>query len=184
MILSWPMEGVQPFYSALTLNDTFNFFVPPLTAPSEIIDALTYQGTWNASTNTPTLASSTGDFGDFYKVSVAGSTVLDDVSSWAVGDYLLFSGVEWLKSASVTQLERYVIDMLALEISPDFGREPTRRIEVNAMRGWGMIQAAYIKPPTAVMDGALMNVYVNGNRDTGLINTNGDNDGDVYLIDD
>ena len=52
---------------------------------------LTYQGTWNASTNSPTLASATGTPGYYYIVSVAGSTNLDGITDWAVGDWAVFS---------------------------------------------------------------------------------------------
>ena len=38
------------------------------------IGALNYKGTWDASTNNPTLVSSVGTKGDYYVVSVAGST--------------------------------------------------------------------------------------------------------------
>ena len=41
------------------------------------IGALNYAGTWNASTNTPTLTSSVGNKGDYYVVSVAGNTNLN-----------------------------------------------------------------------------------------------------------
>ncbi len=51
---------------------------------------LVFQGTWNANTNTPTLASGTGTTGHFYIVSVAGSTDLDGVTDWAVGDWAVF----------------------------------------------------------------------------------------------
>jgi hypothetical protein len=44
------------------------------------IGALNYKGTWDASTNTPTLVSSTGTKGDYYLVSVAGSTTLNGIS--------------------------------------------------------------------------------------------------------
>ena len=52
---------------------------------------LSYQGTWNASTNSPTLASATGTPGYYYIVSVAGSTNLDGITDWAVGDWAVFS---------------------------------------------------------------------------------------------
>ena len=57
--------------------------------------ALVYQGTWNASTNAPTLVSSVGVRGYYYIVSVAGSTNLNGNSSWAVGDWVVFSGSVW-----------------------------------------------------------------------------------------
>lgn len=59
------------------------------------IGALNYKGTWNASTNTPTLASGVGTKGDYYVVSVAGSTALDGISTWYVGDWVAFNGVAW-----------------------------------------------------------------------------------------
>jgi len=58
---------------------------------------LTYQGAWNASTNTPTLASGAGTAGFYYIVSVAGTTNLDGVTDWAVGDWAVFSGAVWQK---------------------------------------------------------------------------------------
>jgi hypothetical protein len=51
-----------------------------------------YQGTWNASTNTPTLVSSVGTNGNYYVVSVAGTTSLNGVSDWSVGDWVIFNG--------------------------------------------------------------------------------------------
>ena len=42
------------------------------------------------STNTPTLASGSGTTGHFYIVSVAGSTNLDGVTDWEVGDWAVF----------------------------------------------------------------------------------------------
>lgn len=59
------------------------------------IGALNYKGTWNASTNTPTLASGVGTKGDYYVVSVAGSTSLDGISNWGVGDWAAFNGTAW-----------------------------------------------------------------------------------------
>lgn len=59
------------------------------------IGALNYKGTWNASTNTPTLASGVGTKGDYYVVSVAGSTSLDGISNWGIGDWAVFNGTTW-----------------------------------------------------------------------------------------
>jgi hypothetical protein len=52
------------------------------------IGALNYKGAWNASTNTPTITSSVGVKGDYYQVSVAGSTAINGISNWGVGDSL------------------------------------------------------------------------------------------------
>ena len=55
-----------------------------------IPQGLVYKGTWNASTNTPTLTSGTGVTGEFYIVSVAGTTNLDGITDWQVGDWAIF----------------------------------------------------------------------------------------------
>ena len=56
-----------------------------------VAGALVYQGTWNASTNTPTLTSGVGTPGYYYIVSTAGSTNLDGITDWNVGDWAIFS---------------------------------------------------------------------------------------------
>jgi hypothetical protein len=56
---------------------------------------LVYKGTWDASTNTPTLVSSVGTAGNFYIVNVAGNTNLNGNSTWNVGDWVLFNGTAW-----------------------------------------------------------------------------------------
>lgn len=58
---------------------------------------LTYQGTWNASTNSPTLASGVGTLNNYYVVSTAGSTNLDGITDWAIGDWAIFNGTVWQK---------------------------------------------------------------------------------------
>ena len=59
------------------------------------IGALNYKGTWNAVTNAPALASGVGTQGDYYVVSVAGTTSLDGITNWGVGDWAAFSGSAW-----------------------------------------------------------------------------------------
>jgi hypothetical protein len=62
---------------------------------SNPIGALNYKGTWNASTNTPALSSGAGTKGDYYVVSVAGSTTLDGISNWGIGDWAAYNGSVW-----------------------------------------------------------------------------------------
>ena len=64
---------------------------------TQATNAPSYQGTWNAATNTPTLTSSVGTQGYYYVVSVAGNTTLNGVSGWSVGDWAIFSGGAWEK---------------------------------------------------------------------------------------
>jgi hypothetical protein len=60
-----------------------------------LIGSTIYQGTWNASTNTPALASGVGVRGYYYIVSVAGTTNLDGITDWFVGDWAIFDGTAW-----------------------------------------------------------------------------------------
>ena len=66
-----------------------------VSAITNAIGALNYKGTWNASTNSPALASGVGTKGDYYVVSVAGTTTLDGISTWYVGDWAAFNGSVW-----------------------------------------------------------------------------------------
>ena len=60
-----------------------------------LVGGLIYQGTWNASTNTPNLTSGVGTNGYFYIVSVAGTTNLDGNNNWHVGDWAVFHTPTW-----------------------------------------------------------------------------------------
>ena len=51
---------------------------------------LEYSGTWDANTNNPTLASGVGTTGAFYIVAASGSTNLDGITDWKVGDWAIF----------------------------------------------------------------------------------------------
>ena len=79
-----------------------------------------YQGTWNAATNTPTLTSGAGTNNNYYIVSTAGTTTLNGISLWSVGDWAIFNGTtnawekvlgsssEAFSSISVTGLTGYM----------------------------------------------------------------------------
>lgn len=58
---------------------------------------LSYQGTWNANTNSPALTSSVGTQNQYYVVSVAGTTNLNGISDWQIGDWAIFNGSVWQK---------------------------------------------------------------------------------------
>jgi len=64
---------------------------------NSLVGGATYQGTWNATTNSPALASGVGTNGHYYVVSVAGTTNLDGVNSWSLGDWAIFNGTVWQK---------------------------------------------------------------------------------------
>ena len=62
-----------------------------------VMGDVSYQGTWNASTNSPTLTSSVGTKGYYYVVDVAGSTNLNGITDWKIGDWAIFNGSVWQK---------------------------------------------------------------------------------------
>jgi hypothetical protein len=61
------------------------------------ISGLTYKGTWDALLNIPFLQSSVGTDGDYYIVSVSGTTNLNGITDWNVGDWAIFEGGVWQK---------------------------------------------------------------------------------------
>ena len=103
--------------------------VPVSQLPAAVLGALSYQGTWNASTNTPTLTSSTGTKGYYYVVNVAGSTNLNGITDWVVGDWAVYNGSVWQKvdnTDAVTSVNGYTgtVVLTQTDIS---GTVPTSR---------------------------------------------------------
>jgi len=71
--------------------------VPVSQLPASVME---YKGTWSAATNTPTLANGTGDTGDLYICSSAGSVNFGAGSiTFSIGDYVLYSGSIWQRSS-------------------------------------------------------------------------------------
>ena len=70
--------------------------VPVSQLPSSVV---TYLGTWNAATNTPTLVNGTGDAGDMYICNVAGTVNFGaGPIVFSVGDWVLYGSGTWQKS--------------------------------------------------------------------------------------
>lgn len=64
---------------------------------TSVLGALVFVSTWNAATNTPALTSGVGTKGHYYTVAVAGTLTLDGVTSFQVGDMVVFNGTAWDK---------------------------------------------------------------------------------------
>ncbi len=105
---------------------------------ADVAGGLDYQGTWNASTNTPTLASGVGTNGYYYVVSVDGTTTLDGISDWKAGDWLLFNGTVWQKidqSWAIAGANDNITSMTGVTggiSSPDFVQFDTGATVTNA----------------------------------------------------
>jgi hypothetical protein len=70
--------------------------VPASQLPSSLMDFL---GAWNASTNSPALADGTGNSGDVYRVSAAGTQDLGSGNqTFAIGDWVMYNGSIWQHS--------------------------------------------------------------------------------------
>ena len=89
--------SLKQFGGVFGRNPTFNDVTieGDLILNGDTFTGLDYQGTWNASTNTPALTGGSGTTGEFYIVNVAGATDLDGITNWAVGDWAMFNGTAW-----------------------------------------------------------------------------------------
>lgn len=166
MMFAWRSRGVDVLHAAFTLDSTVAYFVPARAATAETIAAISDRGSWNASTNSPSLASATGTQGYTYKVNVAGSTTLDDVTSWAVGDFATFDGVAWTRSQSVDAFEQGLTALLTMRLCSDYGLQVPAQVVMDARDGWSSLEAQFIKPPTARYDSGLIRMPSNRYWDT------------------
>lgn len=66
--------------------------IPEAYLPDSIVGQLSYQGTWDASTNTPTLPDPTTVKGHYYVVSTAGTYLGEN---YLVGDWAISNGTAW-----------------------------------------------------------------------------------------
>jgi hypothetical protein len=102
------------------------------------VGGLSYQGTWNASTNSPTLTSSVGTNGYYYVVDTAGSTNLNGITDWKAGDWLIFNGSTWQKidqSWAIAGANDNITSMTGITggiSSPDFIQFDTAATVTNA----------------------------------------------------
>ena len=63
-----------------------------------------YKGSWNASTNSPTIISGVGTQGHYYTVGNAGNTNIDGITDWQTTDWIIFNGTVWEKGDHTDQV--------------------------------------------------------------------------------
>lgn len=68
----------------------------------DVVGGLNYLGVWDALNNIPQIVTSNHLRGDYYKVSVAGSTSLGEFNNWNIGDWVIFNGVNWDRIGNLT----------------------------------------------------------------------------------
>lgn len=86
--------GVAGGYATLDLSGK----IPAGQLPDVLAGGLAYQGVWNATTNSPTIPPAVeGNKGWYFKVSTAGSTNINGITDWDVGDWIISNGASWDK---------------------------------------------------------------------------------------
>lgn len=86
-------KGVAGGYASLDGSGK----IPTYELPSSILGAAIYQGTWNAFSNSPVITSSVGTKGYYYVVNTPGSTNINGITDWKLGDWIIFNGTIWEK---------------------------------------------------------------------------------------
>lgn len=141
------LAAVAGFYT----SDPSTYKLATLDAGNKVLvsqlpsSAFSYQGTWAASTNTPTLANGTGTGGDTYYASDSGSVDFGAGSiSFLAGDAVVYDGSVWQKVPDVVNLldGKGTLDeaKTTLEI-PDVGSSPDE-VSLNGMLGSMAFQSA------------------------------------------
>ena len=106
---------------------------------------LNSQGAWDANTNTPHLTSGSGVGGNFYIVSANGSTNLDGITTWNVGDWALFSSGAWTRVP-------YVAPPFSNIALSSLEGIPTNTMVANTMAGSASPQAIAISSITSLLN--------------------------------
>jgi hypothetical protein len=116
---------------------------------TQATNAPSYQGTWNASTNTPTLTSSVGTQGFYYVVSVAGNTNLNGNAVWSVGDWAIFANGAW--------------DRIPGSTSESFTSLTTTNLAVNGLTGYMYANGSgNVTAATTISNAGLANSTISG----------------------
>jgi len=141
---------------------------------------LTYMGTWNANTNTPTLTSGVGVSGNYYIVSVAGNTDLDGTIDWQVGDWAIFvtdTPDQWQKvdnhdvqayntiqNESISLPQRSILDFkgLGVEATDDGVKTTVTILEGLPATNYGLYAQTANSAPVAatIVEGSLIGAGV------------------------
>lgn len=101
---------------------------------SGITGGLSYQGLWNATTNTPTLADATGTTNEYYVISVAGAQDLGSgLITFDAGDWALHNGSVWqkLENQSTTEAINIEYDNAVSGLSSTNVQEAVDELDTN-----------------------------------------------------
>jgi len=140
------------------------------------LGALNYKGTWNASSNTPTLADGTGAKGDYYVVSTAGTQTFGGIQLFfGTGDWIAYNGAVWQRveggsdgnfaNVTLTSTDAGVTASPLLELYRDSASpaasDTLGEIEFNGedsagnKQAYGLIHASILSPTSTAEQGQL-----------------------------
>ena len=98
----------------------------------------TYQGVWNAASNTPSITSGShsGLAGDFYIVTEPGTTSIDGTSLWRRGDRIIWNGTTWDKVSSTTIVDANTRTTLLNSQTSIFADGEAAAADPDGLPGW------------------------------------------------
>jgi len=113
-----------------------------------------FKGTWNASTNTPTLASGSGTQGWQYAVNVAGTQNLGNgTQTYNVGDFVIYDGANWIDISGSTGVATF---------NSRSGAVTLTSTDVTTALGFTPIQKSSLSVATTTASGGGTLSYTNG----------------------
>jgi uncharacterized Zn-binding protein involved in type VI secretion len=160
-----------------------------------------YVGDWNANINSPTLSNGSGVSGEVYKVSTDGTTLIDGVNEWKVGDLIYATtGGTWNRLANggdggeinlVTSVAGRIGDVVITTTDlADFNSEVDTRadarivLQAGAVNGLAGLDANALLPQNQFNYSGVFNILGgwNANTNTPTITSGTGTSGEVYVI--
>lgn len=119
-------KGIAGGYTPLNSSSK----IPENYLPDSILGQVKYKGVWDASTNTPTIpTASSANKGNYYIVNFDGSTAIDGISDWLVGDWIISNGATWNKVDNTDAISSFnertgAIELLDNDVTSALGYIP------------------------------------------------------------
>ena len=108
---------------------------------ASVTGAVVFKGTWNASTNTPTLANGSGTSGWQYAVSVGGTQNLGAGSQvYNVGDFVIYDGTSWIdisgnNGVSTFNTRAGAVTLTSTDVTAALGYTPIQTTSLSVTTG-------------------------------------------------
>lgn len=115
-------NGYTPLNASSKIDATY--------LPDSILGQVNYQGTWNASTNSPSIPSaSSSNKGYYYIVNVAGTTTINGINDWQIGDWIISNGTTWSKVDNTDAISSFngrtgAITLVSTDVTSALGFTP------------------------------------------------------------